>query len=140
MPCSIENAKIACLDFNLNKFRMKMGVQVLVDDPKNLEKIRQRELDILKERIEKIIAAGANVIMTTCGIDDVANKYLVEKGILGLRRVPKSDIRKIAKCTGATLVTTMATPEGDEVFESSLLGSCAKVYEEGVGDNDMIFF
>ncbi len=51
MPTSIENAKIACLDFNLNKFRMKMGVQVLVDDPKNLEKIRQRELDILKERI-----------------------------------------------------------------------------------------
>lgn len=51
MPTTIENAKIACLDFNLNKFRMKVGVQVLVDDPKNLEKIRQRELDILKERI-----------------------------------------------------------------------------------------
>jgi T-complex protein 1 subunit alpha len=76
----------------------------------------------LKERIEKIIAAGANVILTTMGMDDVANKYLVEKGILGLRRVPKSDIRKIAKCTGATVVTTLATPEGDEVFESNLLG------------------
>jgi len=42
MPVCIEDARIACLDFNLNKFRMKMGVQVLVDDPKNLEKIRQR--------------------------------------------------------------------------------------------------
>lgn len=78
--------------------------------------------------------------MTTMGIDDVANKYLVEKGILGLRRVPKADIRKIAKSTGATVVTTMATPEGDEVFESSLLGSCERVHEEAVGDNDMIFF
>lgn len=78
--------------------------------------------------------------MTTMGMDDVANKYLVEKGILGLRRVPKHDMRKIAKSTGATVVTTMATPEGDEVFESNLLGSCAKVYEEAVGDNDFIFF
>jgi T-complex protein 1 subunit alpha len=49
MPVSVENAKIACLDFNLNKFRMKMGVQVLVDDPKNLEKIRQRYLKIKRE-------------------------------------------------------------------------------------------
>eukprot|EP00117_Sycon_ciliatum_P009403 scpid76817/ scgid11708/ T-complex protein 1 subunit alpha; CCT-alpha len=26
MPTKIENAKIACIDFNLNKFRLQMGV------------------------------------------------------------------------------------------------------------------
>jgi T-complex protein 1 subunit alpha len=67
------------------------------------------------------------------------NNY-ISKGILGLRRVPKGDIRKIAKCTGATVVTTLATPEGDEIFESSFLGQCKEVYEEAVGDNDFIFF
>ena len=36
MPTIIKNAKIACLDFNLNKFRLHLGIQVLVDDPKNL--------------------------------------------------------------------------------------------------------
>lgn len=36
MPTQIKKAKIACLDFNLNKFRLQMGIQVLVDDPKNL--------------------------------------------------------------------------------------------------------
>ena len=51
-----------------------------------------------------IIKAGANVILTTMGIDDVANKYLVENKILGLRRVTKGDLRKIAKCSGATVV------------------------------------
>ena len=40
MPTRIASAKIACLDINLNKFKMQMGVQILVDDPKNLEKIR----------------------------------------------------------------------------------------------------
>ena len=49
-------------------------------------------------------------------------------------------MRKIAKSTGATVITTMATPEGDEIFESSTLGFCAKVYEEAVGDNDFMFF
>lgn len=94
-----------------------MGISILVNDPKNLEKIRQRECDILKDRILKIINAGANVILTTKGIDDVANKYLIENNCIGLRRVDKRDMRKIARATGATVLTTLATPEGEEVFE-----------------------
>jgi len=43
MPQRLKGAKVACLDMNLNKFKCQMGVQILVDDPKNLEKIRQRE-------------------------------------------------------------------------------------------------
>ena len=76
-----------------------------------------------------IINAGANVILTTGGIDDVANKYLVENNVLGLRRVSKSDIRKIAKCSGATLMTTLSNMEGTETFDSSCLGSARKVFE-----------
>ena len=40
-------------------------LQVLVTDPKELEKIREREFDITSERIKMILAAGANVILTT---------------------------------------------------------------------------
>lgn len=47
MPIRVENAKIACLDINLSKFRLAMGISVLVSDPKNLEKIRQKEIEIL---------------------------------------------------------------------------------------------
>lgn len=47
------------------KTKMKMGVQVLVSDPEKLDAIRQRELDITKERIEKVLRAGANVVLTT---------------------------------------------------------------------------
>jgi T-complex protein 1 subunit alpha len=100
------------LDFNLNKFRLQLGIQVLVDDPKNLEKIRLKECDVLKSRINKIIEAGANVILTRMGIDDTASQYMIGAGVLGLRRIEKGDLQRIAKLTGATLVTTMATPEG----------------------------
>ena len=55
MPTNIKKAKIACLDLNLHKFRLQLGIQVLVDDPKNLEQIRKKECDVLKSRINKII-------------------------------------------------------------------------------------
>jgi len=140
MPIRIENARVACLDLNLSKFKLQMGVQILVNDPKNLEKIRQKECDVLRDRLKKIMDAGANVIITTKGIDDIASKYMVEANILGLRRVDKNDLRRIAKATGATIVTTLANPEtGEETFEASSVGTCTEVYEETVGDNDFIF-
>ena len=69
--------------------------QVLVSDPKELDKIREREFDITKERIQKILNAGANVILTTKGIDDMSLKYFVEAGAIACRRVPKEDLRSV---------------------------------------------
>ena len=62
-------------------------------DPAELERIRQRESDITKERIGKILGAGANVVLTTKGIDDMSLKYFVEAGAIACRRVPKDDLR-----------------------------------------------
>jgi T-complex protein 1 subunit alpha len=42
MTKRITNAKIACLDFSLQKARMKLGVQIVVEDPDKLEAIRRR--------------------------------------------------------------------------------------------------
>ena len=42
MPKRISGAKIACLDFSLQKAKMKMGVQVLIEDPTQLDMVRQR--------------------------------------------------------------------------------------------------
>lgn len=138
MPTRVAPAKIACLDFNLQKTKMQMGVQVLVSDPRELEKIRQREGDITKERIEKILKAGANVILTTKGIDDMALKYFVEAGAIAVRRVRKEDLRHVAKATGATIATTFADMEGEETFDSSFLGSADEVVEERIADDDVI--
>ncbi len=50
------------------------SLQVVVKDVKEVELIRQREMDITKERIQRVLEAGANVILTTKGIDDLALK------------------------------------------------------------------
>lgn len=134
----IVGAKVACLDFNLMKTKMKMGVQVLVDNPEELEKMRQRESDITKERIEKILATGANVVFTTQGIDDMCLKYFVEKGAIAARRVSKADMKAIARCTGATMCMTLANMEGEETFDASLLGYAEEVFQERVCDDELL--
>merc|ERR1719160_2374190 len=108
MPRTVKNAKIALLDIDLRKSKMQMGVSVVVTDPKKLEDIRQKEADITKDRIQLLLNAGANVIFTTKGIDDMAIKYFVEAGALACRRVKKEDMRRIAKLTGGTLLITFA--------------------------------
>jgi len=136
MPRHIKNAKIALLDIDLRKSKMAMGVQVVVTDPKKLEDIRQRESDITKERIQLLLKAGANVILTTKGIDDMAIKYFVEAGALAVRRVKKDDLRRIAKLTGGTLAITLADMDGNESFPPEMLGVADEVMEERIADDD----
>mmetsp|Transcript_2712 Transcript_2712/g.5575 ORF Transcript_2712/g.5575 Transcript_2712/m.5575 type:complete len:543 (-) Transcript_2712:94-1722(-) len=139
MPSSVSPAKIALVDFDLKKHRMGMSVNIVIDDPEELEKVRQKEMDITRDKIKMIIDAGATAIFTTKGIDDFAQKYLVEAGILGARRVDKKDMKRIAKCTGATIMLSMATMEGDEAFDPKCLGTAEEVVDQRVGDNDFLF-
>merc|ERR1739838_667320 len=124
MTKKIVGAKIACLDFSLQKEKMKLGIQVLVNDPEKLEAIRQRESDITKERIEKILKTGANVVLTT--------------GAMAVRRCKKADLKRIAKATGATFMTTLCNLEGEETFETTCLGEAAEVSQERICDDELI--
>lgn len=103
MKTRIPNAKIAVLDMNLQKARMHLGVNIVIDDPDQLEAIRRRELEITTERIQKILATGANVILTTKGIDDMCLKLFVEAGAMAVRRCKKDDLKRIAKATGGLI-------------------------------------
>ncbi|CAB1340040.1 unnamed protein product [Coregonus sp. 'balchen'] len=158
----LTNAKVACLDFSLQKTKMKMGVQVLINDPEKLDQIRQSgvssdtrgkknsgsefrlqlfpelESDITKERIQKILASGANVILTTGGIDDMCLKYFVDVGAMAIRRVLKRDLKRIAKATGATICPSLSNLEGEETFETTMLGHCEEVVQERVCDDELI--
>lgn len=138
MKTRITDAKIACLDMNLQKERMKLGVQITVEDPDQLEKIRERESGIVIERVEKILKSGANVVFTTKGIDDMVLKLFVEKGAMAVRRCKKEDLRRISKATGASLVSTLSDLNGDEKFEASYLGHADEVVQDRISDDECI--
>ncbi len=145
MPTAVEGTdeqpivKIAMLDMNLQRHRMAMGVQVVIKDPAEIENIKKREMDITKERIRKIIDAGARVVLTTKGVDDLCMKYFVEAGIICARRCSKDDLKRLAKATGGKVVVTMADMDGNETFDPECLGSCTAVKEERIGDGEMLY-
>ena len=138
MPTRIADAKIAVLDMDLHKERMKLGVQITVDDPQQLEQIRAREASMVIERVELILKAGVNVVLTSKGIDDMVLKLFVEKGAMAVRRCKKEDLRRIAKATGATLLSTFSDLNGDDKFEPAYLGHADEVVQERISDDECI--
>ena len=97
-------------------------------------------MDICKDRCQKIIDSGANVVLCSRGIDDFALKYFVEAGVIAVRRVKKGDLRRIARSSGAKVVISLADMEGEETFEKENLGECDLVEERRVGDWEYMFF
>jgi T-complex protein 1 subunit alpha len=147
MPTHIEakdgdenGVKIAMLDMNLQRHRMGMGITVTVTDPAEVERIKQRELDITKEKVQKILATGARVILTTKGIDDTCLKYFVQAGALCCRRCDKNDLKRLAKAVGGQVVTTLADMEGEESLDVTALGTCTAVREVRIGDGELLHF
>ena len=57
---------------------------------------------------------------------------------MAVRRCRKEDLRRIAKATGATLLSTLANLDGDESFEASSLGTADEVVQSRVGDDELI--
>eukprot|EP00298_Acanthocystis_sp_HF-20_P001044 c11426_g1_i1.p1 GENE.c11426_g1_i1~~c11426_g1_i1.p1 ORF type:complete len:538 (+),score=201.96 c11426_g1_i1:28-1641(+) len=138
MPTSLKKCKIALVDFNLQQYRAQMGVQVLINDPEKLEALRLKEKEIAKERVKAILASGANVVLTTKGLDDMAAKYFEECGAIGVRRCKPEDLRRIAQLTGGKVVLSLATMEGGEAFDPENLGTAEEISEVRVADDEMI--
>lgn len=138
MPRTVTKAKIALLDFGLEKTKMPHGVSYDITDPDQVALILKREENIMKERIELILKAGANVILTSKGIDDAAVKYLLDAKAMGVRRVEKEDLRNIAKATGGTILLNLANLEGEESFDPAALGEAESVSQEFVGEDEVI--
>ncbi|MCE4620861.1 MAG: thermosome subunit, partial [Desulfurococcales archaeon] len=115
MPRRVENARIAVLDAPLEIEKPEIDLEVSITSPDLIRKMLEKQEKILAEKVEKIAATGANVVITQKGIDEVAQHYLAKKGILAVRRVKRSDIEKIARATGARIVTNI-----DDLTEKDL--------------------
>ena len=79
------------------------GESVALPSPPLLA-LPRSESDITKERVQKILGACANVVLTTGGIDDLCLKYFVEAGAMAARRCKKEDLKRIAKATGGEVM------------------------------------
>ncbi|RLG04198.1 MAG: thermosome subunit [Thaumarchaeota archaeon] len=133
MPRIVHDAKIALLDCPLEIEKTEFDAKLHIESPEQMKAFMEQEEQMLKEMVEKIAAIGANVVLCQKGIDDVAQHFLARKGILAVRRIKKSDIEKIARATGARIITRI-----EEIDEKDL-GKAKLVEERRVGEDKMVF-
>ncbi|MCD6589945.1 TCP-1/cpn60 chaperonin family protein [Candidatus Woesearchaeota archaeon] len=133
MPKFIENAKIALIDSALEIKSTEIDAKINIADPEKLQAFLSMEENMLREMVDKIVKTGANVVFCQKGIDDLAQHFLAKQGILAARRVSKSDMEKLARATGARIVTRL------DDLSSKDLGKAKLVEEVKVGDDGMIF-
>jgi archaeal chaperonin len=134
MPKKVEKAKIMLLEGSLELKKFSSDAKITITEAKDLASFKEGEDKVLREQVEAIAKAGANVVFCQKGIGLTAQHYLAKYGILAARRVKEEEIKMLAKATGARTV-------GDAIQVGPKdLGEANLVEERKIGkDKNMIF-
>jgi thermosome len=133
MPKKIDNAKIALINSALEINKTETDAKINISNPQQMKAFLDEENRMLKNMVDKVIASGATVVLCQKGLDDMAQHYLAKSGILAVRRVKESDLTKLAKATGARIVSNL-----DDLFEKDL-GSAQLVEERKIEEDRWVF-
>ncbi|RLF43174.1 MAG: thermosome subunit [Thermoplasmata archaeon] len=133
MPKIVKNAKIALVNAPFEVKKTEVDARIQITDPSQLQKFLDEEEAMLRKMVEKVKKAGANVLICQKGIDDIAQHFLAKEGIYAVRRAKKSDMEKLAKATGAKIVSNL-----DDLTPKDL-GKAGVVEERKIGDDRMTF-
>ncbi len=133
MPKRVEKAKIALINSALEVRETETDARINITSPDQLQAFIEQEERMIKEMVDKIVESGANVVFVQKGIDDLAQHFLAKAGILAVRRVKKSDMEKLARATGAKIVTRIDDLSPEDLGEAEL------VEERKIAGESMIF-
>jgi thermosome len=121
MPRRIEKAKIALLDAALEIKKTETDAKIEITDPMQMQAFLDEEEKYLRKMVETVKASGANAVFCQKGIDDLVQHFLAKEKIYAARRVKKSDMEKLAKATGAQLITKIDELNADDLGKAALL-------------------
>ncbi len=133
MPKRITNAKILLINEALEIKKTEVDAEISIKSPDQLQLFLDQEEQMIHDMVTKVIKSGANVVFVQKGIDDIAQHYLAKAGIYAARRVKKSDMDKLARATGAKVLTSLK-----EITDSDL-GKAGLVEEKKIGDEAMTY-
>jgi thermosome len=133
MPKIVHNAKIALLNAKLEIEKTEFDAKINIESPEQMKLFLDEEERMLREMVDKIAEAGANVVFCEKGIDDVALHFLAKKGILAVKNVSSSDMEKLARATSGKIVASVKdlTPE--------VLGEAKLVEEVKIGEDKLVY-
>jgi len=133
MPKIVHNAKIALINAKLEIEKTEFDAKINIESPEQMKLFLDEEERMLKEMVDKIAEAGANVVFCEKGIDDVALHFLAKRGILAVKNVSSSDMEKLARATGGKIVASVKDLTPD------LLGEAKLVEEVKIGDDKLVY-
>lgn len=133
MPKKVEKAKIMLLNAPVEFTKTQVDAQFTINHPDQLQAFLNEEERMTKMIVERIIKSGANVVICQKAIDEIAQHYLSKAGILAVRRVKSSDMEKLARATGASIISSI------DAISSKELGYAGNVEERKVSGEEMIF-
>jgi len=103
----IEEAKVLLISSAVEVEKTEFDAKLQITSPDQITAFLDQEQKMLEDLANKIADTGANVVICQKGIDDMAQHFLVKKGISAIRRVKKSDLDKLSKATGATIFSNL---------------------------------
>jgi len=124
MPTSVDDADVLLVDEAIEIEDTDADANLQLDSPDQLQTFIDKEEEQLKEKVDAIAEAGADVVFCQKGIDDLAEHFLAKEGILAASRVKKSDLSFLREVTGGDIVSDL-----DAVGEATL-GSASVEYDE----------
>jgi len=133
MPRVVKDAKIALIDREIEIKKTEIDANIQIKTPDQMQGFLDQEEKMLQDMVEKITSTGANVVLCQKGVDDVAIHFLAKKGVFAVRRVSESDMKKMAKATGAKIVNNLKDLSKDD------LGNAGTVEEKKVGDEEFTY-
>jgi archaeal chaperonin len=132
MPERLENAKVLAMEYAFDARDTKFDAEYKVKSQVGFQAFRDEEDNQVREQVDKIARLGVKAVFTTQAINDLAQHYMAKQGILGVRRLKKSDVDRIAKATGGQVITNL-----DDIGEKDI-GTAGLIEEKQVGDDKMV--
>ena len=133
MEKSIPNPKIALIQSAFEVEKTEFTAKIDIREVSQMQAFLDEEERMLREMVAKIKKVGANVVLCQKGIDDVAQHFMAQEGIVAVRRIKESDMEKLARATGGKLISNL------EDLSKKDLGSAKLLEERKIADDKMVF-
>ncbi len=139
MPWLVEDADVAVIDGALEVKETEIDAEVNVTDPDQLQQFLEQEESQLQEMVDHLVDIGVDAVFVGDGIDDAAQNFLAQAGIYAARRVKDGDAKRLARSTGATVVSDVYDLSEDDLgFAGTIaqrdIGGKKKTFVEDVKD------
>ena len=135
MPTSVEDGEVLLINEAIEIEDTDADASLQLDSPDQLQDFLDKEEEQLREKVETIADAGADVVLCRKGIDDLAEHFFAKEGILAVSRVKKSDMSFLREVIDTDIVSDLDTLEPSDLGSATIEYSDDELfYVEGTGE------